>query len=60
MMARRESCMVLSESERTVEILFATVELRINDNSNFSILGSVSDDWVIIFLLSLSIYAHKL
>ena len=44
--------MVLSDSERTLDILFAVLELRISDICNSSILGCVSGDCVIIFLLS--------
>jgi hypothetical protein len=49
MIARRESLMVLSVNERTLEILFPILELRINDICSSSISGWVSGDCVIIF-----------
>lgn len=39
MIARRESFIVLSDNERILEILFATLEFRIKDISFFSISG---------------------
>lgn len=39
MIARRESHMVLADNERTLEILFAVLVLRINDISTSSIFG---------------------
>ena len=52
MIARRESFIVLSDNERTFEILFAILAFRINDINTFSISGCVSEDCVFIFLLS--------
>jgi hypothetical protein len=39
MIARRDSFIVLSDNERTFEILFATLEFCINDINTFSISG---------------------
>ena len=51
MIARLESCIVLSDNERTLEILLATLEPRINDTHTSSVSGRVSGDSVFIFLL---------
>lgn len=51
-MARRESHMALSDNDRTLEILLAILERRINEMSTSSVLGCVSGDCVIILLLS--------
>ena len=48
MIARRESFIVLSDNERTFEILFAILKFCINDINSFSISGLVSGDCVFI------------
>ena len=48
MIARRESFIVLSDNERTFEILFAILKFCINDINSFSISGLVSGDCVFV------------
>ncbi len=48
MIARRDSIIVLRDSERTLEILSDMLELRINDTRTSSVSGLVSCDCVII------------
>ena len=52
MIARRESCMVLSDRERTLDILFEILALRISEICTSSMSGWVSGDCVLILALS--------